>query len=88
MWEATEKVSGGKCKVNWKEVRRPKKFGSLGIINTEFFARALCLWWSWLEWEDHDKIWVGLGNPCTKLDMNLFYAATTITVGNGEKTPF
>jgi hypothetical protein len=41
-----------------------------------------------LEWKDPDKIWVGSGNPCGKEDMALFYAATTITIGNGRKTPF
>jgi hypothetical protein len=42
----------------------------------------------WLEWKDPDKIWVGSGNPCGKTDMAIFYASTTITVGNGAKTHF
>jgi hypothetical protein len=54
----------------------------------EKFASALRLRWPWLEWKDKDKIWVGMGNPCSEEDMNLFYAATTITLGSGEKTSF
>jgi hypothetical protein len=42
----------------------------------------------WLEWKDPNKIWIGSGNPCSEQDMVLFYAAATITAGNGLKTPF
>jgi hypothetical protein len=44
--------------------------------------------WPWLQWKDNDKIWAGSGNPCNEKDMEIFYAATTITLGNGQKTPF
>lgn len=37
---------------------------------------------------DPQKLWVGLGNPCTKDDREFFYASTTIAVGNGARTPF
>jgi hypothetical protein len=52
------------------------------------FATALRLRWPWLEWKDESKIWAGTGNPCNEKDMEIFYAATTITLGNGRKTPF
>ena len=28
------------------------------------------------------------GNPCTDDDLEFFYASTTITIGDGAKTPF
>jgi hypothetical protein len=63
-------------------------YGGLGVLNLEKFAMALRLRWPWLEWKDKGKIWSGTGNPCTDKDMEIFYAATTISLGNGRKTLF
>jgi hypothetical protein len=34
------------------------------------------------------KPWIGLGNPCTPCDHDLFEATTTVTIGNGKKALF
>ena len=88
LWEGTDKTTGAKCKVNWDAVCRPKDLGGLGILNTEKFARALRLRWLWFEWKEPTKLWVGMGNLCNTMDYSLFYASTSIFVGNGARTPF
>jgi hypothetical protein len=52
------------------------------------FAAALRLRWPWLERMDSSKIWAGSSNPCSEADMDIFYAATKITIGNGCKISF
>ena len=80
LWARTEKIIGAKCKVNWATVCRPKHLGGFGVLDLDKFARALRLRWLWYEWKDPDKLWVGMGNPCDKVDINLFYAYTIISM--------
>jgi len=88
VWNNNEKVSDGKCKVNWDKVCRPKKLGGLGILNLEKFSRALRLRWLWQEWASEDKPWVGSETPNDDTDRSLFNAATQVTVGDGKKATF
>jgi hypothetical protein len=62
-----------------------KEQRGLGILNVAKLASALRLWWLWYEWKEEKKPWVGLGNPCTSSDRELFEAATCVTIGNGKK---
>jgi hypothetical protein len=41
LWAACDKVTGGKCKVNWETVYKPKDCGGLGILNLAKFALVL-----------------------------------------------
>ena len=88
LWAGTKEITGGKCKINWEAVCRPTHLGGLGILHLQKFGCALRLRWPWYEWKDPKRLWVGMGNPCSPTDMNLFYACTTITLGNGKIAPF
>jgi hypothetical protein len=55
LWAACDKVTGGKCKVNWEMVCKPKDCGGLGIFNLTKFASALRMRWLWHEWNDEAK---------------------------------
>jgi hypothetical protein len=88
LWVGTKEIIGGKWNINWKAVCWPTHLGGLGILHLEKFARALRFRWPWFQWRDPKKLWAGLGTPCDSVDMSLFYAATTITIGNGSIAPF
>ena len=52
------------------------------LLLLDLFARALRLRWPWQEWTVPEKVWVGMGKTCSKNDMNLFYAASSIIIGD------
>jgi hypothetical protein len=88
LWSARETTTEAKCKVNRETVSRPTKLGALGVQKLGQVRYGSSPRWTWLEWMDPNKIWVGQGNPCSEKDMDIFYAATTISVGNGQRMPF
>ena len=88
LWAGCDKVNGGKCKINWDLICKPKQFGGLGVLNLDKFAKALHLRWLWFEWVDKSKPWIGMGSPCTGDDHIFFAAATTVNVGNGRTARF
>ena len=72
LWAGSDKVSSGKCKINWDLVYKPKEYGGLGILNPGKFASVLRLRWLWIEWHDPPRSWLGLGMPCNKEDRDIF----------------
>ena len=88
LWAGSDKVSGGKCKINWEQVCKPKEFGGLGILNLAKFATVLRLRWLWLEWDHPPRAWFGLGTPCNNKDRDIFGAASKVTIGDGATARF
>lgn len=88
LWAGTNSVSRGQCKVNWKLVCRPLYLGGLGILDLEKFSKALRLRWLWFQWAHPTRAWVGFDIPCGDDDMDLFYSATTVIIGDGKKASF
>jgi hypothetical protein len=39
-------------------------------------------------WEEPSKAWIGNDHPCGEADMEFFYAATTIIIGDGRIASF
>jgi hypothetical protein len=88
LWAGSEKLTGGKCKVNWSRSTRPTESGGLGILHLGKFARALRLRWLWKEWEGEGRAMNNPDIPCHTTDRLLVAAATSITVGDGLTASF
>ena len=88
LWAQEEKLSGGKCTVNWQTVCSPIDLGGLGVLDSTKFARVLWLRWLWLSWDEVARPWTSFPLPCDDQDHELFAAAMRVSVGNGERALF
>jgi hypothetical protein len=89
IWDIEDNTTvGGKCKVSWKKIYSPLKYGGLGLPNLPLFVCALRLRWLWLEWSDEPRPWVGSTTPCDVGDRVLFHTATRVSIGDGKRALF
>lgn len=86
--ETLDRVSGGHSLINWPTTCLLKEKGGLGILDLDRFTRALRLRWLWSQWKQKNRAWTSLESPCNNVDRDLFYASTTVTIGNGKMAPF
>ena len=66
----------------------PKNLGGLGVLDLNFFGRALRLRWLWYAWTEPDRPWVGSIPPCDEVDKQLFRASTIVQLGDGNTASF
>ena len=83
IWAGTDNVQGGRCKVAWPTVCRPKELGGLGVTDLRRAGVALRVRWVW-----RDRL--SGRTPATKEGavLALFQAATVFHLGNGQSTFF
>jgi hypothetical protein len=88
LWAGRAAANGGHCHVNWQRVARPLSLGGLGVHDLERTSLALRLRWLWLSRTDNRRAWHGLDLQFTAAERSLFFASTTMTVGNGLNALF
>lgn len=83
-----EAANGGNCHVNWRRTCRPIELGGLGIPDLERTGLALHLRWLWLSRTDQHRAWSGLDLQFSADERALFFACTTMSLGNGLSALF
>ena len=83
IWAGSDSVAGGRCKVAWTIVCRPKELGGLGIADLTRAGVALRTRWLWKE-----RVAGIATNTKDTAALALFQAATVFTVGDGRSTLF
>ena len=88
LWAGRAVANGGHCHVNWSRVCRPIAYGGLGVRDLERAGLALRLRWLWFARVDPDCAWQGLDLQFSHEERALFFASTTMIIGNGSTALF
>jgi hypothetical protein len=88
LWAGRAAANGGHCHVNWQCVARPIALGGLGVHDLERTSMALRLRWMWFSQTDNRRAWHGLELQFTDQERALFFAATTMILGDGHTAKF
>jgi hypothetical protein len=84
IWCGSQTVAGGKCKVAWETVCRPRELGGLGVSDLRRAGVALRVRWEW-QVRTEDQLLL-----CTSKHavVAIFHAATVLSLGDGKSTYF
>jgi hypothetical protein len=88
LWAGRADAKGGHCHVNWQRVARPISLGGLGVRDLERTGLSLRLRWLWLSRTDPRRAWHDLDLQFTADERALFFASTTMQIGDGRKALF
>jgi hypothetical protein len=88
LWSGRAAANGGHCHVNWQRVTRPIAYGGLGVHDLERTSMSLRLRWLWLSRTDGRRAWHGLELQFSDQEQALFFASTTMILGNGRDAKF
>lgn len=88
LWAGRATANGGHCHVNWRHVCRPISHGGLGVQDLERAGLALRLQWLWFSHTDHERAWSGLDLQFSAEEQALFFASTTMAIGDGSTAYF
>jgi hypothetical protein len=83
IWAGTDAMAGGKCKVAWPVVTRPRDLGGLGISDLRRTGITLRVRWIW-----KDRRLGRAPRTSERAALALFQAATVFSLGNGESIFF
>uniref|UniRef100_A0A453I526 Reverse transcriptase zinc-binding domain-containing protein n=1 Tax=Aegilops tauschii subsp. strangulata TaxID=200361 RepID=A0A453I526_AEGTS len=67
----------------WLGVCRPIELGGLGVRGIVCSGLALQLRWLWFSRTDPERVWQGLDLQFSPMERALFWASTSMVVGNG-----
>lgn len=88
LWDGTEKVMGGKCKVAWPTVYKPTVLGGLSVLDRRFFGISLYLHWEWLARVAGKGSlclrWNSLPSKPEKKDLAMSSISMSVVVEDGE----
>jgi hypothetical protein len=87
-WAARAEANGGQCHVNWRRVCRPISLGGLGVRDLEQIGLSLRLRWLRYSRMDDTRAWSNLNLQFSTEERALFFACTSMMVGNGERALF
>jgi hypothetical protein len=80
----SDTVTGGRCKVTWETVCRPRDLGGLGVSDLRRAGIAFCVRWEWQADTEHRPAL----RSRERAVVAVFQAATVFMLGNGESTFF